>query len=53
MPWKGRTDSARSDGSKGEDQCEQEQCEIKHDWDDTSDGGSKNKVQMTMISVTT
>ena len=31
----------RSDGCKGENQCEQGQCQTKHDWDDASDGDNK------------
>ena len=42
-----KEDNARSDGSKGENQCEQGQCQTKHDWDDASDGDDKNRVQMT------
>ena len=38
--------NARSDGSKGENQCEQGQRQTKHDWDDAGDGDDKNKVQM-------
>ena len=38
---------ARSDGRKGENQCEQGQRQTKHDWDNTGDGDDKNRVQMT------
>ena len=38
---------ATSDGSKAEDQCEQEQRQTKDDWDDAGDADDKNRVQMT------
>ena len=44
---KKKEDNARSDGSKGENQCQQGQCKTKHDWDDAGDGDDKNRVQMT------
>ena len=42
-----KEDKARSDGSKGENQCEQGQRQTKHDWDDAGDGDDENSVQMT------
>ena len=39
--------NARSDGSKGKNQCEQGQCQTEHDWDDASGGDDKNRVQIT------
>ena len=36
-----------SEGSKGENHCEQGQRQTKHDWDGAGDGGDKNRVQMT------
>ena len=42
-----KEDKARSDGSKGEKQCEQGQRQTKHDWDDAGDGDDENSVQMT------
>ena len=44
---KKKENNARSDGSKGENQCEQGQRRTKHDWDDAGDGDDKNRVQMT------
>ena len=38
--------TATSDGSKGENHCEQGQRQTKHDWDDAGDGDDKNKVQV-------
>ena len=35
-------DSAISDGSKGENQCEQGQCQTKYDRGDTGDGDDEN-----------
>ena len=37
--------NAGSDGSKGENHCEQ--GKTKHDWDDAGDGDDKDRVQMT------
>ena len=42
-----KEDNKRSDGSKGENHCEQGQCQTKHDWGDAGDGDDKNRVQMT------
>ena len=39
--------NARSDESKGENQCEQGQCQTKYDWDDAGCGDDKDRVQMT------
>ena len=33
--------------ARGRTECEQGQCQTKHDWDDAGDGDDKNRVQMT------
>ena len=40
-------DNARIDESNRENQCEQGQCQTKHDWDTAGDGDDKNRMQMT------
>ena len=42
-----REGNAKSDESKGENQCEQGQCQTKYDWDDADSGDDKDRVQMT------
>ena len=42
-----KEDIARSNGSKVENQCEQGQCQTKHDWGDAGDDDDKKRVQMT------
>ena len=39
--------NARSDGSKGKNQCEWGHRQTIHDWDDAGDGDDTNRVQMT------
>ena len=38
-----KEDTARRDESKGENQCEQGQCQTERDWDGAGDGDHKNR----------